>query len=437
MATDIQTYLKELQAAMAAGGADPAVVQDALFDAEEHLQAEMAVGGVVGRGTAIYEERFAAAVEGYGTPEEVAAAYLGTAPAHDVVAAYQTALANDAATATERQASGGAPSVTEATSGAQTEPAVQTGPEMQAEPAVQTGPEMQAEPPAEETPVIEAQPAATAGGETSVFAPRFCPKCGQELRPGAAFCSACGNTVRVAAAPAGALTAPPVGVQAGMAASSPQAGAPPSVWRDIFGVFADPAVYKALIYMILSLATGIAYFTIVVTGVSTCAPLLIMIIGIPLFLLFLGLVRAMSLFEGRLVEWLLGARMPRRLRSAPPNSGILERIGFWVKDGRTWASLAYMILMLPLGIIYFTIAVTGLSAGIGLLATPLWAWTTWAGSHTFIFEGRMYEWSMPAWSVPLSMIAGALVLIGMMHLIKWIGRGHASFAKAMLVRLDK
>ncbi len=80
---------------------------------------------------------------------------------------------------------------------------------------------------------------------------------------------------------------------------------------------------------------------------------------------------------------------------------------------------------------------TGLATGFGLLASPLWAWTTWAGSHTFIFEGRVYEWNTPVWSVPLAMIGGALILIGMMHLIRWIGRGHATFAKAMLVRLEK
>ena len=233
------------------------------------------------------------------------------------------------------------------------------------------------------------------------------------------------------------LPGPPAGVQAGMAASAAGAGAPPSALRQIFGVFVDPAVYKALVYMILSLGTGIAYFTIVVTGVSTFVPLLIMIIGIPLFLLFLGAVRGIALFEGRLVEWFLGARMPRRVRSEPPNSGILQRIGFWLSDGRTWASMAYMVLMLPLGIIYFTVAVTGLAVGIGLLGSPLWAWTTWAGTHTFIYEGRIYEWVAPVWSIPLAMIAGALVLIGMMHLIRWIGRGHAVFAKAMLVRLGK
>jgi hypothetical protein len=316
---------------MASAGADPALVQDALFDAEEHLQAEMAVGEVVDVGTAAYETRFAAVAEGYGTPEEVAAAYLGTAPAHAAAAAV-----------------------------------------------------------APTPPHAPAQP----------YAP------------------------------------PPAGVQAGMAAAA-GTGTPPSVLAQIFGVFADPAVYKALAYMILSLGTGIAYFTIVVTGVSTFVPLLIMIIGVPLFLLFLGAVRGIALFEGRLVEWLLGTRMPRRPRAVPPNSGIVERIWFWVKDSRTWASMAYMLLMLPLGIAYFTIAVTGLATGIGLLASPLWAWTGVVGEHAFTYEGVNYDWWSPAWGIPLAMLVGAALLVGMMHVIKWIGRGHAAFAKALLVRLAK
>ena len=36
--------------------------------------------------------------------------------------------------------------------------------------------------------------------------------------------------------------------------------------------------------------------------------------------------------------------------------------------------MAYMILMLPLGIVYFTVAVTGLALGFGLIASPFWDW---------------------------------------------------------------
>jgi hypothetical protein len=219
-----------------------------------------------------------------------------------------------------------------------------------------------------------------------------------------------------------------------MAAAAAGAAAPPSVWRQIFGVFADSAVYKALVYMLLSLITGIVYFTVVVTGVSTAGGLLILIVGVPLFLLVLGMVRAMALFEGRMVEVLLGTRMPRRPRSEPPGAGFAQRMWFWVKDARTWASMAYMVLMLPLGIAYFTVAVTLLATGLGLITAPAWGWF---GNANFIYQGVTYHWWFPVWGIPLAFITGVLVLIGTMHLVRWVGRGHAAFAKAMLVRLAK
>ena len=51
-----------------------------------------------------------------------------------------------------------------------------------------------------------------------------------------------------------------------------------------------------------------------VTGLSLSLGLLILIVGIPLTVLFFGSVRGLALLEGRLVEALLGERMPRRPR---------------------------------------------------------------------------------------------------------------------------
>ena len=93
--------------------------------------------------------------------------------------------------------------------------------------------------------------------------------------------------------------------------------APPPKSRDsllgrFFGVAADPRAYASLFYMVLALATGIFYFTWVVTGLSLSAGLAILIIGIPFVILFFGSVRILSLVEGRIVEVMLGERMPRR-----------------------------------------------------------------------------------------------------------------------------
>ncbi|MDO8987547.1 MAG: hypothetical protein Q7V14_04920, partial [Coriobacteriia bacterium] len=57
----VEGYLAQLRAALA--GADPALVQDAAYDAEEYLRDALAE-------TDGSEEGFDAVVEAYGTPEE-------------------------------------------------------------------------------------------------------------------------------------------------------------------------------------------------------------------------------------------------------------------------------------------------------------------------------------------------------------------------------
>ena len=81
---------------------------------------------------------------------------------------------------------------------------------------------------------------------------------------------------------------------------------------EFFGVFLDPRAYTSLFFMLLSLATGIIYFTLTVTGLSLSAGLAVLIIGLPFFLVFVALTRVVSLAEGRLIEAMTGERMPRR-----------------------------------------------------------------------------------------------------------------------------
>ncbi|NMW25337.1 hypothetical protein HFP05_13520, partial [Rhodanobacter denitrificans] len=64
----IVEYLEQLRAALR--GADPALIQDALYDAEEHLRAELAEQP--GRGEAQMLEQV---VGSYGAPDEVAEIY--------------------------------------------------------------------------------------------------------------------------------------------------------------------------------------------------------------------------------------------------------------------------------------------------------------------------------------------------------------------------
>jgi len=198
-----------------------------------------------------------------------------------------------------------------------------------------------------------------------------------------------------------------------------------------FGVALEPRTYAALFYMLLSLATGIFYFTWVVTGASLSAGLSVLIIGIPFVILFFGSVRVLALVEGRLVEVMLGERMPRRPLYASTSATLMGRIAEMFTDPRTWATMLYMLLMLPLGIVYFTLAVTLLSVSLAFIFAPVAVLLDAIGLLSF---SSTLEISAEPYQMPFLFLGGVLLLFGTLHLARGIGRLHAQLAKHMLVQ---
>ena len=203
-----------------------------------------------------------------------------------------------------------------------------------------------------------------------------------------------------------------------------------SPWSRFFGVLADPLAYSSLFYMILSLATGIFYFTWVVTGLSLSLGLCILIIGLPFAALFISTVRALALVEGRLIESMLGERMPRRPLYANRGKPFLARIRDMFVDPRTWSTLLYMMLKLPLGVLYFTLATIGLSLSVGIALSPI----TKVVFNIGLININDYHIAPPLWTEPLMLVIGALVLCLTLHLARGVGRVQGTLAKHFLVK---
>lgn len=202
----------------------------------------------------------------------------------------------------------------------------------------------------------------------------------------------------------------------------------------LFGVLVDPQAYGALIYMLLSLATGIFYFTWAVTGVSLSLGLAILIIGVPFALLFVYSVRVISWVEGRVVEALLGVRMPRRLPTQEEGGTLWIRIKRVLADGRTWGSLIYMILQLPLGVIYFTLAVgLGVTSG-SVIAGAFYELSTGKNVVRIDTYPELDALLNTPHGLVLLVVAGMIGILFTLHLARVIGFIHGKIAEALLVR---
>ena len=197
-----------------------------------------------------------------------------------------------------------------------------------------------------------------------------------------------------------------------------------------FGVVTEPRAWGALLYLLFTLATGIIYFTWTVTGISLSLGLLILIIGIPIAGVFILSTRGLALLEGRLVEALLGIRMPHRPLFSKNDKGVWAKFKALITDRYTWLSMVYMLIQLPLGIFYFTLFVTIISVSLGLVASPILELVF--KEPMFTANGSMYFFN--GWVMPIVVIVGVLLFFATLHLAKAIGIFHGNLAKAMLVR---
>ncbi len=196
-----------------------------------------------------------------------------------------------------------------------------------------------------------------------------------------------------------------------------------------FGIYADPRAWGSLFYMLIAFVTGVIYFSWAVTGLSVSISFALFIFGLPVALLFLLSVRGAAWLEGRLVEALLGVRMPRRQLFAPQKAKLIERIKALIIDKHTWLSMLYMILQFVLGTVYFVVLITIFALSLSGIAIPILQEIF----HLPVVQNYDAHYYLPQWGYPLVVLAGIFLWTTTMHLVRWIGSLHGRYAKALLV----
>jgi uncharacterized membrane protein len=200
-----------------------------------------------------------------------------------------------------------------------------------------------------------------------------------------------------------------------------------SLLSRIFGVYVDSHTYLNLAYVLLLFPLGIVYFIYIVTGALLSVGLALTIIGIPLGILFLVSIFGLSWFHGRMSETCLGIRMPRKKRKFLATGTAWEKMKNILKDWRLYTSAGYLILMLPLGFIYFTAFLLLFSAAIGLIVSPV--------AVPLGIELSLGNLPLTAtWCTILYPILGFLLFTGALHAVRAVAHCHGVMTKELLVR---
>jgi uncharacterized membrane protein len=202
-----------------------------------------------------------------------------------------------------------------------------------------------------------------------------------------------------------------------------------SLLARFFSVLAEPKAWGAFFYLLLSFVTGIVFGSWALTAGFISLSSLVFIIGLPLFGLFLLSIRGIALLEGRIVEALLGIRMPRRPLFHNRSLGLTDKYMALVKDSYSWRALLYAVLLFPLGFIYFAVFGLLLVLSLSFITSPVFELVFHIPLD--LFGDNVFT---PVWLLPVVCIAGFFLLPLTFHFAKLVGKVHGRFAKSMLVR---
>jgi hypothetical protein len=191
--------------------------------------------------------------------------------------------------------------------------------------------------------------------------------------------------------------------------------------------------WAATAYLMASFAVGLFWFIFTVTALALAGSLVVVWVGLPILVLTMLCWKGGAMAERAFIRAALDADIPSPYRPIADGS-ILRRWRARASDPATWRDGGYLLLLGPLGTIWFVLATTLWSIPFALVSVPLWYRAVPGGARLFEFSGRPL---MVVDSLPKALLlaaAGLVVAVGVPPLIRGIAAGHAAIARRLLGR---
>ncbi|RKT52786.1 sensor histidine kinase [Saccharothrix australiensis] len=192
---------------------------------------------------------------------------------------------------------------------------------------------------------------------------------------------------------------------------------------------ANPDIVRTSGYFLFNLATGLFWFCLLVPLLVLSIGTAVVWVGLPLLALTLLLARLAATVERSWLRVTLGVDVQRPYRQLPEGS-LYVRTKALVTDPATWRDFAYWVLMLPVGIVEFTLVVALWPVVLAAVFLPVYYQFLPANIQVSLGNS---EWLVDSFAeaLPVSLVGIVLGLL-VLPLIKALGRGHAALAQALL-----
>ena len=172
----------------------------------------------------------------------------------------------------------------------------------------------------------------------------------------------------------------------------------------------DPATYRRLVYLLLSLPLGVAWFVALVTVWSLTLGLLITPFVIPLAFGLAAMTRGFAAVESEMARSLLEVDI-----SVPPP--MPTHGGFWARfralfGGGFWRAQAFLLFRWFVGFPIAVVLLSLIATALGMIFAPLWVPFVHGGAHLGFWRPHTFLESLALVPVGLILLPASLLAVG-------------------------
>src|SRR5918999_3603233 len=213
-----------------------------------------------------------------------------------------------------------------------------------------------------------------------------------------------------------------------LAAGGPGGGTLGRVLRPLW----DLRTLSATIYLLVSMFVGLTWHVVLAMGLTLGVVTLIIWVGVFVLALTLLAWRGGAWLERRWIRAMLGVDIPDPYRPLPAGS-LWRRARVLASDPATWKDLAYLVVLFPLGLIWFVVTTTLWTLALGMLTAPLWFWVPADGGMALFNDGvraNLVIDTLP--EALLASVAGAALCVAAAWAVKGMAAAHGAVPMAPL-----
>jgi signal transduction histidine kinase len=204
------------------------------------------------------------------------------------------------------------------------------------------------------------------------------------------------------------------------------APARPGLLARLFRPVFEARTWKTTLQAVLDLPFGIAWFTVIVTGLSVGFGTLITLVGIPILLLLLLFSRVLSRVERARSRLLLDTDVPSPFRSLSSPDGLWPKIKTLLSDSAGWKALAFGLVLFPVGIAWFVVAVTVWSVALAGITYPIYGWALPRS------DGDLFSGDLAVAANIVYLVLGLVVLVAAPYVMRGLAAVDRALVRALL-----